>query len=129
MTWTSRRKIWDLLVHVVFTIDLLQRSHWKIRFYLMNDILPSCKHDLDIISREISYLDTDNVYISSKEHSLWVNKPRTTVPTGLKLFSLYACANINEWTLYPINNLNQLKADWKKEQFFQKLSWLITRIV
>lgn len=27
----------------------------------MNDILPSGKHDLDISSREISYLDTDKV--------------------------------------------------------------------
>lgn len=32
----------------------------------MNDILPSCKHDLDIISREISYLDTDNVIFPVK---------------------------------------------------------------
>lgn len=32
----------------------------------MNDILPSCNLDLDIISREISYLDTDNVIFPVK---------------------------------------------------------------
>lgn len=40
----------------------------------MNDILLSCKYDLDIISRKIFYLDIDNVIFLVKNIVFeWIN--------------------------------------------------------
>lgn len=40
----------------------------------MNDILLSCKYDLDIISRDIFYLDIDNVIFLVKNIVFeWIN--------------------------------------------------------